>query len=182
MSSESAAGRYAQALFESITEPRELATARQQLEPLGALLRQARELDLILGHPGISAEEKLGVLARISGKPWSALVRAFLQVVVEFGRGGDLDDILDEFEARVAHHEGRMEATVRSAHPLPQALLERLRQRLERREAKTITLTAELAPELLGGVQVLLGNRVIDASVRRRLSDLRQQLASVRVT
>lgn len=181
MSSEAIASRYAQALFESATEQGSVAPVRQQLAPLGKLLREARELDLVLGHPSIASEEKLGVLERLSKEPWSSLVRAFLQVVVSFGRGGDLDDIIDEFEALIAHREGRAHITVRCAHPLPAAVLSRLRERLERRERKTITMTTEVVPELLGGVQVLLDHRVIDASVRRQLSELHQQLKSVKV-
>ncbi|MBI2094097.1 MAG: F0F1 ATP synthase subunit delta, partial [Candidatus Omnitrophica bacterium] len=57
----------------------------------------------------------------------------------------------------------------------------RLRTILERREGKSVELTSEVDPALLGGLQVRLGNRVIDASIRRQLINLRERLEAVRV-
>ena len=76
---------------------------------------------------------------------------------------------------------GFLRVVVRSAHPLTDPAVQRLRASLQKREHRRIELRAEIAPELLGGFQVQMGQRVIDGSIRRQLGELRQRLHDVRV-
>ena len=90
------------------------------------------------------------------------------------GMSGAFRALIDE-ERRVVH------ATIRSAHPLPDPLRHRVQRWLEQTEGATITVNEELDSRLLGGVQVVLGHRVLDGTVRTQLARLRQRLKSVRV-
>jgi F-type H+-transporting ATPase subunit delta len=109
-------------------------------------------------------------------------VRAFIEMVVAMGRVESLPAIVEAFQGLVDEAQQRLRVVVRAAHPLPGALLQRLRATLESREAKTIELTTEVTPALLGGLQVQLGHRLIDGSVQRQVDELRQQLKSIRLS
>ena len=181
MTTDPIAARYAHTLFEAATSERLIEEALEQMTLLGRLLRGEPALRALLWNPDVEPEDKVGVLDRVFQGSWSALVRAFLRMVTSMGRTELLPDIVDAFAARVDAAQGRMRVLVRSAHALPDGVLERLRGRLQQQEHKTIELRTELAPELLGGLQVHLDHRVIDGSVRRQLQELRQRLTSVRV-
>lgn len=173
--------RYAQALFESATAEGAVDGVLRDVTTLGGLIREHEELQGLLRNPDVDPEDKLGLLSRVTGATWAPLTRAFVQMVVTRGRAGFLPEIADAFREMVDHARGRLQVTVRSARPLPPALLERVRAVLAARERKEILLATETAPELIGGVQLLLGSKIIDSSVQHDLEALRQRLTTVRV-
>lgn len=186
------ASRYAQALFETAKAEQSVDAVLGQLKHLGALLASEAELREFLWNPDVEPEQKLGVLdkgapgpagADATGGPrqWSALVRPFLLMVIGLGRADVLPQIVEAFSAAADADAGRLRVTVRSARPIAEAQLAKLRAVLEKREGKTIELTTELRPGLLGGLQIQLDHRMIDASVQRELTELRERLGSVRV-
>ncbi|MBI3323648.1 MAG: ATP synthase F1 subunit delta [Candidatus Omnitrophica bacterium] len=181
MTDDPVATRYAQALFETAKASGQVEEALGHLSLLRRAMRMSPEVGRLLMNPGIELDEKMRIFNRTLGEEWSNLVRAFVRVVISFGRAGLLEEIIEAFEAIVDQARGRLRAVVRSARPLPEAVLERLRRGLERRERKEVLVETELAPELVGGVQIILDQRLIDGSVRRHLVELRQQLKSVRV-
>ena len=181
MATEVIATRYAKTLFDAAKTEGQIDETLEHVTRIGRLIREEPALRALLWNPDVDPPDKVGVLDRVLQGSWSTLVRAFVEMVASLGRAELLPDIVDAFAMRVDEAQGRMRVLVRSAHPLPEGVLERLRTRLERQEHKTIELRTELAPELLGGLQVHLDHRVIDGSVRRQLVDLRERLASVRV-
>ena len=181
MSHDPIATRYARTLFEAAKAEGQVEPVLQQLILLGGLLQDHPDLRQFLLNPDVDPDDKVGLLDRVLRGSWSELVHAFVRMVVSLGRADALAEMVDAFQEAVDADEGRVRVLVRSARPLPEALLSRLRTRLEHRERKQIELTTEVDQELLGGLQLFLGNRVIDGSIQRQLADLREQLSAVRV-
>ena len=175
------AARYAQALFETAKAEGRIDEALDHLTSLGEALRREPDLRGFLRNPDVDPEDKVGLLDRVMGGRWPELVRAFIRMVTALGRPELLADIAAAFASMADEDRGLVRVVVRSARPLAEQTLSRLRATLQRREGKTVELRVELAPELLGGLQVRLDHRVIDGSVQRQLSELRQQLMSTRV-
>jgi len=175
------ASRYAQALFETAKAQGQVDLTHEQLTLLAQLMSHTPDLSAFLINPDVEPQQKLDVLDRALQKSWSELVRSFLLMVLSFGRSESLAAIIEAFEAAVDEDAGRLRVVVRSAAELPHALLERIKKDVEHRERKTVELSTEVDPSLVGGVQLRLDHRVIDGSVRRHLEDLRQQLKTVRV-
>ena len=175
------ATRYAQALFESAQAEGHSDETLKELQLLGGLLRDHAELRQLLWNPDVDPDDKVGVLDRVLQGTWSQAGRAFFRMVVSMGRAEHLPQIVEAFQAAMDAAQGRLRVTVRSARPLSEAVLKRLKTRLEHRERKHVEIDTELAPSLLGGVQILLDHRVIDGSVQRQLSELRERLCAVRV-
>ena len=182
MADDPIAARYAQALFESAKAEGELASALAQLSLIGTLIREQPMLRQFFLNPDVDPDEKVGVLERSLKGAWSGLVRAFVHMAVSMGRAEYLPDIVEALQAMVDAEAGLLRVTVRSAHPLPEPFVERLRKRLEQQQATRVEVRTEIDDTLLGGVQVRLDHRVIDGSVRRQLDELRERLTAVRVS
>ena len=175
------ASRYAQALFESAKAQGQLDETLEQLSLIGRLLHEQAPLRQFLHNPDVDPGDKVDLLGRVLQGSWSPLTRSFIHMVVSMGRAEFLGQIVQAFSAAVDRERGELRVTIRCAHPLPEAVMSRLRTRLEHRERRHVHLKTEVAPELIGGLQVMLDHRVIDGSVRRHLDELRQQLKTIRV-
>ena len=175
------APRYARALFDSASAEGVVDEALEQVRGLASLIQEHPSLRELLRNPHVDSQEKADLLGRMLQGARTEPVRAFVQLVVSFGRAEELPEIAEAFQGLVDAQRHTVRAVVRSAYPLPAAVLERLRKRLEHRQQQQVILTPEVDAALLGGVQIVLDHHVIDASVRRQLEELRQRLTSVRV-
>jgi len=83
---------------------------------------------------------------------------------------------------RVAYaHLGETEAILRTSFPLELDVIRQIKERLEKKLARKIRFYINLDGSLLGGVQVVIGNTILDGSVRKRLNDLKEKLLTLRV-
>lgn len=180
MSTDPVAARYAQALCEHLA-PDERLPAAGELETLAQIIQQHATLSQFLRNPDVEVEDKVGVIGRLLGGTWAPHVRAFASVVLSMGRAEHLIGMSEAFRALVDRERRVVQATVRSARPLSESLKHRLQGWMEQREGATITVKEEVDPHLLGGLQIVLGHRVIDGSISTQLARLRQRLKSVRV-
>jgi F-type H+-transporting ATPase subunit delta len=154
------------------------ATARELLG-FGALYGESAELRNFLASPAVNAEAKHRVieklLARVGG---SKIVRNFLFVIVDHHRTHILPEIVAAFQDVIRQRQGITEAQVSSAVELNQAQKAEMEFTLERLTGKRVEANFSLAPELLGGAVVRVGDTVYDGSLRSRLNELRARLAS----
>lgn len=181
MAADAVAARYAEALLAAAKAESQRDPALEALRQIGAQLALSADLGQLLRNPDVEVPDKLRVIETALGGRASELVHRFLELVLSLGRAESLPDIIAAYGEAVDADQGLVRATVRSARPLPEAALVRLRAALMKREGRMVELTAEVDPALLGGLQVRLDHRVIDASVRRRVADLKQSLMTVRV-
>ena len=119
----------------------------------------------------LSAEQLYQLVLGVSGD-LTAEQQNFVRVLVENERLQVLPEIRDLFVALKNEHEGVMEAHIASAFPLDDAALAALKADLEARFKAAINVTVTLAPELIGGVRIAVGDEVIDASVRGKLANM----------
>jgi len=106
--------------------------------------------------------------------------RQFLRLLLEHGRIRKISEVAEYI--RVAYSFGnKVEALLRTTYPLDLDLLKMVKEKLEKKLNKKFNLYLELDPDLLGGVQLIVGNSIIDGSVKNRLSELKQKLSALRV-
>lgn len=121
--------------------------------------------------PDALAELFLGVAGELSGEQ-----RNFVGVLVDNRRLDVLPEISALFDELKNAQEDAREAVVSSAFPLDDAQLKNLVADLEGKFGGKVKATVELAPELIGGVRIALGDQVIDASVRGKLNAMAASL------
>jgi len=176
------ATRYARALFESAKAASQVDEVLEELTLIAQLFHAHADLRQLMYNPGVDPEDKVRVLERSLHGSWSAFTRAFVEMVTARERAASLPQMAEALQAEVDRDRGRLRVAVRSARPLGDEALARVQRRLERQEGKQIELTTELDPELLGGLQLVLGHRVIDGTARRQVLDLRERFSTVRVS
>lgn len=174
---DAAAGRYAEALFESAGDAAEAARYLVQLEEIAQAIAASAELRRVIAHPLVPPDAKERVLVRLYGADLSDTVRHFLGVVCQRGRAGEVAAVVEALRAKVDAAQGRRRALVRSVEPLDEGQVAALRQALEQRLGGTVEIETETDESLIGGVEIRVGGQVLDLSVARRLRDLRRHLA-----
>lgn len=177
-----AARPYAEALFASVgaggaAAASEMAGALAgELEGVVTALQQQPEARAVLTHPAVAPAAAQAALAGLTtGR--SPLVANLLRLLFAKRRFGLLPDIATALRARVDEASGRVRGRLQTARALEDAQREAIVRSLGRRLGRTVEMTPEVRPELIGGARVVLGDRVLDASVAGRLAALRQQLA-----
>ena len=172
------AGHYARALFD-ICEPRRLVDrACAELELVSKLTRDADDLHRLLAHPEIPPAGKRRVLKQILPAELLPEIVAFLNLLVEQCQLRILEAINQAFLALRHERFGILRAKVETAHPLSPASRAQLKEALVAATGRDVFLTEVPCPELIGGVRVQVGDRIIDGSVAGRLKQMREQILS----
>ncbi|MDP1651535.1 MAG: F0F1 ATP synthase subunit delta [Rhodocyclaceae bacterium] len=159
---------YAEAAFELARAGGALPAWQSALERMAAASADARMLECITDprvSPAALAELFLGVAGELTAEQ-----KNFASVLVDNRRLSVLPEISVLYGELKNALEGTHDAVVSSAFPLDAAQLSKLVADLEAKLGYKIEATVELAPELIGGVRIALGDQVIDASVRGKLN------------
>lgn len=129
--------------------------------------------------PTVADSVKRKILGQIFEGKISDTVLRFLYVLVDKGREEYLPVILDVFREKLRDDRGEIEAHVRSAKKLTAELRKGLEKSLEAFAGKKVKLTETVEPELIAGMVVVVGDRVIDTSFRHQLSEIQDRLSRV---
>lgn len=171
------AGRYAQALAETVSDNGELAGIREQLERLAQIVAASRPLRQALLNPVIDQEAKLRVILTLAEKLGvSDRTRRFLETVAGRNRLALLGEITEQLTEIVDRREGIHEAEVTSAVALDSGVRDRLIQALEKKTGGKVRLVEKMDSRLMGGLVVRLGSEVFDGSLETRLTRLRADM------
>lgn len=173
----STARRYAEAAFEIAERDGTVAEWLDAMAKAEALLADP-ELARLLANPAIPTAARHEVLDQVAAGRISGAPLRLLGLMLERGRIDRVPEVARELRRLHALRMGIVSAQVTSAAPLTEAEVGALRARLSAMTGGTVEMTVSVDPALLGGVQVRLGDRLIDGSVRGRLERLRTKLAS----
>ena len=167
---------YSRALFEVAQEHDALDEVHEQLGQFADALEEDRELKLFFFSPYFSSEEKRDAVARVVDGGNEQLVN-FLELLAERHRMPVLFRMRRRFDALWAEERRLLPVSVTSAVELDEQLVQSIGERIEEQTGRTVELSSNVDPYVLGGLVVRVGNLVLDASVRNRLEQLRKQVA-----
>lgn len=176
----STARRYAEAAFEIAERDDSMADWLAALEVAGERLALP-QVTRLLADPSIPAASRVAALDRIVGEDVTGAPRNLLALMVRRGRFEIMPGVIREFLRLYRRREGIVEATVISAAELDGDEIAALHERLEAVTDSRIELQQLVDPELLGGLQVRVGDRLIDGSVRGRLERLRTEFTTIAI-
>ncbi len=167
---------YAEALFDSAGS--DAGRLKPQLAGLAALAASP-ELRQFADNPKVTAAQVFDVVAgaaQSQGLALDAKVGNLLRAVIDNGRLAALPEISAQFLALVNGATGVWDAIVQSAFPIAGEQLAEVLAALEKRFGRKLNATVEIAPELIGGVRVVVGDEVLDTSVKARLEQMKAAL------
>jgi len=139
-------------------------------------LDRSPELALALSDTALPMERKRAVLERLLGDRLGAAGMTLVMQALTVTGGRALDRRLDALTRLAAARRQRLVAVVRVARPMDPEQQERLRAALSRAYAREVQLQVDLDPEVLGGVQVVIGEELLDGTVARRLGEVRRRV------
>lgn len=168
---------YARALLEAANEQGRLADVREQLADFTASVREVPELRDLLRNPQVDPRAKVSILESILGDA-DQLVRNFLLLLTQRGRGAELEEVEREFERLVATEEGRIEVELTTAVELSDDEARDIVGQIERASGRSVEATRNVDPALIGGIVLQAGTLRVDASVRGRFERLRRELVT----
>lgn len=173
--------RYAAALFAVVVERKTLAQTERELTEVEALLKQDPTFMEIMQAPHLLEQDKEATLRRVFAGRLQPVLVAFMILLLHKHRIGYLPGIIARFLEDAAEAQGRLTARVMTAVPLTDDERRDLIAQLRGKTAKTIDLDETVDPRLVGGMVVMLKDRILDGSVRNKLSLLREELMKVTV-
>jgi F-type H+-transporting ATPase subunit delta len=166
---------YAEAAFKLADEASALGAWSEMLAGL-ALVAEDGRVRAAASDPRLSDAQRAGVFISVLGGRLSGEVENFVRVLAENDRLGLLREIREQFEMLKNEREGVIEAEVQSAFELSDAQLKDIVQRLEKKTGRKVRAHVSVDRELIGGVRIMLGDKVIDGSARAQLAALETAL------
>ena len=166
---------YAEALFKASAA--DLATAAQWLDEFAAIAANPQLLQFA-DSPKTGAEQVFDVFAGVAKTPLNDAAKNFLRTVIANGRLAVLPEIAQQFRALKNAQSGSSDAVVYSAFPVEGAALAEVAATLEKRFGRKLNVTVQLQPELIGGIRVVVGDEVLDTSVKARLEQMKVALTA----
>jgi len=170
---------YSEAIFEVALEEGRLNELQKEFDFVVASFTAYPEFYEIIKTPKISITEKKTVIQETFGGSISQTLLNFLKIVIDKKRGADILDIKRAFDARVDEQNGVVKATVESVIPLTDDQLDALSLSLKRLTGKEVQLSTLINPELLGGLVIKVGDRIIDGSVKFKLEGMLESLTQI---
>jgi F-type H+-transporting ATPase subunit delta len=167
---------YARSLFQVAKEQGKLDTIREQLGQFADALAEDHNLQVFFFSPYFSTKEKQEGLDKTLDGADEIFVN-FLKLLIENHRMPVIFRVRRAFDALWQEENQLLPVSVTSAVELGKPTLKQIGDRIAEQTGRKVQLSANVDPDILGGMVVRVGNSVLDASVRNRLEQLRKQVA-----
>jgi F-type H+-transporting ATPase subunit delta len=166
---------YAEALF--LASKADLSATAAWLDELAAIAGNAQLLQLA-DNPKITSEQVFDVIKGVAKSQLTPAAQNFLHAVIENGRLSALPEMEAQFREHLNKQNGSSDAVVYSAFDIDATALANVAQLLEKRFGRKLNVSVKLQPELIGGIRVVVGDEVLDTSVKARLDQMKVALTA----
>lgn len=171
------ASRYAKSLLDLAVEQNNLEATLKDVQLLDSICRQNRQFTVVLRSPVIPPDKKEAVINAVMGAHIQPLTKAFIHLLVAKGREGVLPEIGTAFIQQYKDMKSIRTVKLTTAAPLNDTVKESIRTKVAASMPdQSIELTTVIDPELIGGFMLEMNDKLIDASVRRDLMDMRKTI------
>jgi F-type H+-transporting ATPase subunit delta len=166
---------YAEALYKA--SGAELAATAVWLDELAAIAVNDQLLQFA-DSPKVTVAQTFDVIVGVAKTALPEKAKNFLRTVLDNGRLSVLPEIASQFRTLKNAQTGSSDAVVYSAFALDAAALAELAVTLEKRFGRKLNVLLEVEPALIGGVRVVVGDEVLDTSVKARLEQMKVALVA----
>ena len=169
---------YAEALFKACADKgADLGGTVAWVEELAAIAANP-QLRQLADNPNVSDAQVFDLITGVAKSALPETARNFLRVILDNGRLDVLPEVAAQFRSLVNSKSGSSDAVVFSAFPIADAALAELGASLEKRFGRKLNLTVKQDDSLIGGVRVVVGDEVLDTSVKARLEQMKAALTA----
>lgn len=172
--------RYARALFELADESSALETVAGDLRTLAAMIAASADLRRLIRSPVISRADQGAAMDQVlRGAGIGDLTRRFVGVLASNRRLFALSSIINGYLAMLARRRGETGAEVVSAAELSETQVKAISAALKAAVGTEVAITRRVDPQLIGGLIVRVGSRMVDSSLRTKLARLRLAMKGI---
>ena len=170
---------YADALFKAATAGAgmDLVSTADWVDELAAIAANPQLRDLA-DNPKVTADQVFAVVTGVARTALSDMAKNFLRTVIDNGRLNALPEVAAQFRALVNRRNGSSDAVVFSAFPMDSSALSEVSAALEKRFGRKLNLAVQQDESLIGGIRVVVGDEVLDTSVKARLEQMKATLTA----
>ena len=176
MRSQGTARRYAEALYGLAVEENCVEAIDDDYRRVVEEIRDVPDFLRFLTHPLVSHDDKTALLSE-AFPDIAEYMHNMFSLLVRNGREGYIDMIYDEFKRLRERKEGMVQVCVTTAQKLTSKDRQRLSDHLTKKLGGRVRLDEQVDRNLIGGLRIEVGGKVIDGSLRARLDELKTVLA-----
>jgi F-type H+-transporting ATPase subunit delta len=174
------AARYATAVFELAKEAKKLPALEKDLDALEAALDESTDFGELITNPVYTRDEMAAAVAAIGKKmKLSPIVDNTLGLMAQNRRLFVLPQLIATVKGMIADEKGEVSAEVTSAKKLTKAQTDKLAKTLKASIGKDVIVNVSVDESLIGGLIVKVGSKMIDSSIKSKLSNLQNAMKEV---
>lgn len=174
-----AALRYANALVEIAAESNKIDSIEKDLNDLQAMMNESADFHVLIKSPLISREQKQKAVQAIAEKAkFQDITANFLSLLAQNRRLSMVQTIMNAVRMEISRRRGEVAAHVSSAFKLSKEQENALQAALTKALGKTVAIKVDVQEDLIGGMVVTVGSKIIDDSVKRKLERLKIAMKS----
>lgn len=167
---------YAEALYQ-VAKKHDVKVWGTALDAL-SLVSQDADLRQFADNPTVTSEQVYAVVTAAAKQDLAPELQNFLRTVIENGRLSALPAVVEQFHVLANAAAGVADAQIFSAYPIEAAQLNDVVATLEKRFGRKLEAHVTLEPALIGGIRVVVGDEVLDTSVKARLERMKVALTA----
>ncbi len=167
---------YAEAFFKAVGQG-DTAQSAEQLSAVAAVAADP-QLRLLADSPKTTSAQVYDVITAVVKTPLTSQVGNLLKAMIDNGRLSALPEVATQFHALTSAKSGVSDAVIYSAFEIDEAQLKAVLATLEKRFGRKLSGRVEIEPALIGGIRVVVGDEVLDTSVKARLEQMKAALTA----
>lgn len=170
------ANRYAKSLMELAVESKQLDAVRADMKTIEQVCAENREFELFLNSPVIKTDKKLAVMSSLFKGKISDLTLSFLNLITNKHRESIIHEIAKSFEDQYRSDKNILTAVVTSAKGLDATTKQKVADLIKSQLKGEVEIVEKIDANTIGGFIIRIGDKQIDKTVARQLSNLKKQL------
>ena len=169
------ASRYGLALYLLAKEKNQIDSYQAEVKSLISILKENADFIVVLSSSFLSREEREKILED-SLKGISPDIISLLKIVIENHRTSMMLEVLESFNSYCNQHNGVIEGYLYSSMRLDESRIKQIEDKISKKESQKVALKNIVDPTLLGGVKVVIHDRVYDGSLKYYLENMKKDL------
>ena len=172
---ETIASRYGLALFSLAIDKNKVLEWQEEVKELVSVLKENADFIMILGSSFMPLNERQEILEK-SLQGVDKEIIALMKVVMENNRTSSLLDIFESFNSYCNEYRGISEGYVYSTLKLEQKVINQIEDKISKMEHNKVELKNVIDPTLIGGIKIVIHDRIYDGSIKHHLETMKTDL------
>ncbi len=164
--------RYAKSLLDLALEKGQLEQVREDMQLVASVIRESRDLLLMLKSPVIKTDKKQEILKAVFGGKIGVITTAFIDIITAKRRESELATIAESFLNQYKANKKILTAVITTASGLDKSLRDKVMEIVKGSTQSEVELQEKIDKSLIGGFILRVGDKQVDASIIRQIKNL----------